>query len=91
MALTGCGRSDDSASLRPHALIKGKPVSATPMPRISTRSPAPDYALGSIGLPKGKIYAVMIYALQGQQTACLAQTQYSSTATTLEQTSRQTQ
>ena len=55
----------------PRALVKGKPASATRVPHISTGFPALDSALGSGGLPKGRICELVGPATSGKTTLAL--------------------
>ena len=55
----------------PRALVKGKPASATSVPHISTGFPSLDRALGTGGLPKGKICELVGPATSGKTTLAL--------------------
>ena len=55
----------------PRALVKGNPASATRVPHISTGFPDLDRALGSGGLPKGKICELVGPATSGKTTLAL--------------------
>ena len=55
----------------PQALVKGKPISAAGVPHIPTGFPALDRALGTGGLPKGKICELVGPATSGKTTLAL--------------------
>jgi len=55
----------------PRALVKGKPASAPRVPHISTGFPSLDRALGTSGLPKGKICELVGPATSGKTTLAL--------------------
>jgi recombination protein RecA len=55
----------------PQALVKGKPASAISVPHIPTGFPALDRALGTGGLPKGKICELAGPATSGKTTLAL--------------------
>ena len=55
----------------PRALVKGEPASVTRVPHISTGFPSLDQALGTGGLPKGKICELVGPATSGKTTLAL--------------------
>jgi len=55
----------------PRALVKGSPISTTRVPHIPTGFPALDRALGTGGLPKGKICELAGPATSGKTTLAL--------------------
>jgi recombination protein RecA len=55
----------------PRALVKGSPIATTRTPHISTGFPDLDRALGSGGLPKGKICELVGPATSGKTTLAL--------------------
>ncbi len=55
----------------PQALVKGRPASVSPVPHIPTGFPALDSALGTGGLPKGKLCELVGPATSGKTTLAL--------------------